>query len=34
MQFIKSIFNDMEYVNNKVFILLVVFLNDYIITQK
>lgn len=31
--FIKSIFSMMEYVNFKVFVLLVVFLNDYIIAQ-
>jgi len=34
IEFIKSILSAMEYVNHKVFILLVVFLNDCIIAQK
>lgn len=32
--FIRSILEDMEYVNHKVFILLLVFLTDFIILQK
>jgi len=34
MPFIRSIFTQMEYVNQKVFYLLVVFLVDYIIAQQ
>jgi len=34
MIFIRSLINEMEYVNHKVFVLLTVFLTDYIITQK
>ena len=34
MAFIKKVLKGMEYVKNKVFILLVVFFNDYVIAQK
>ena len=34
MDFIRGILAQMEYVNHKVFVLLVIFLNDYIIAQK
>lgn len=34
LTFIRGIFSQMEYVNYKVFVLLVVFLTDYIIAQK
>ncbi len=34
LTFIRNIFSQMEYVNYKVFVLLVIFLNDYIISQK
>ena len=32
--FIRSLIDDMEYVNHKVFVLLTVFLTDFIISQK
>ncbi len=32
--FIKGILKQMEYVNSKVFILIIVFLTEYVIAQK
>lgn len=32
--FIRSLLEDMEYVNHKVFILLLVFLTDFVVKQK
>ncbi len=34
MTFIKSILNDMEYANHKTFVLLLVFLSDYVVAQQ